>query len=165
MSERVTPTHLWFNGEIVPWEQATLHATDTIWSSMHTVFEGIRAYWNAKAGTMYISEIPAGAQTPGLVIQKFDLEKRKLEEFKSGIASGQRIVVVLRKPAGRTAVDRAELGEIGAVHRVNDVGRAKLEHPGRRFGVEAHERRIVEAVLDEVGEIVHLIAAETEATR
>ena len=54
MSERVNPTDLWFNGEIVPWEQATLHATDTIWSSMHTVFEGIRAYWNAKAGTMYI---------------------------------------------------------------------------------------------------------------
>jgi branched-chain amino acid aminotransferase len=54
MSERVTPTYLWFNGEIVPWEQATLHATDTIWSSMHTVFEGIRAYWNAEAKTMYI---------------------------------------------------------------------------------------------------------------
>src|ERR671933_236999 len=54
MSERVNPTYLWFNGEIVPWEQATLHATDTIWSSMHTVFEGIRAYWNAEAKTMYI---------------------------------------------------------------------------------------------------------------
>jgi tricorn protease len=40
-----------------------------------------------KAGTIYISEIPAGAQTPGLVIQKFDLEKRKLEEFKSGIGN------------------------------------------------------------------------------
>src|SRR5919202_281478 len=54
MSERVNPTYLWFNGQIVPWEQATLHATDTIWSSMHTVFEGIRAYWNAEAETMYI---------------------------------------------------------------------------------------------------------------
>src|SRR5437764_14310140 len=54
MSERVTPTFLWFNGEIVPWEQATLHATDTIWSSMHTVFEGIRAYWNVEAETMYV---------------------------------------------------------------------------------------------------------------
>ena len=54
MSEHVNPRYLWFNGEIVPWEQATLHATDTIWSSMHTVFEGIRAYWNAEAETMYI---------------------------------------------------------------------------------------------------------------
>jgi branched-chain amino acid aminotransferase len=54
MSDRVNPRSLWFNGEIVPWEQATLHATDTIWSSIHTVFEGIRAYWNAEAETMYV---------------------------------------------------------------------------------------------------------------
>jgi tricorn protease len=40
-----------------------------------------------KAGTIYISEIPQGAQTPGLTIQKFDLEKRKLEEFKSGVGN------------------------------------------------------------------------------
>ena len=54
MSDRVNPKYLWFNGEIVPWEQATLHATDTIWSSIHTVFEGIRAYWNAEAETIYV---------------------------------------------------------------------------------------------------------------
>ena len=40
-----------------------------------------------KAGIIYISEIPMGAQTPGLTIQKFDLEKRKFEEFKSGVGN------------------------------------------------------------------------------
>ncbi len=54
MTARVHPAYLWFNGEIVPWEQATLHATDTIWSSIQTVFEGIRAYWNDEQETMYV---------------------------------------------------------------------------------------------------------------
>jgi len=48
------PAFLWFNGQIVPWEQATLHATHTIWSSIQTVFEGVRAYWNAEEETMHI---------------------------------------------------------------------------------------------------------------
>lgn len=54
MSDRVHPPYLWLNGAIVPWEQATFHATATIWSSIHTVFEGIRAYWNAETETMQV---------------------------------------------------------------------------------------------------------------
>ncbi len=54
MGTRAVPRFLWFNGQIVPWESATLHATATIWSGMHSVFEGIRAYWNAEAETMYV---------------------------------------------------------------------------------------------------------------
>jgi branched-chain amino acid aminotransferase len=50
MSEGIYPRHLWFNGQIVPWEAATLHATSTIWSGMTTVFEGVRAYWNPTTG-------------------------------------------------------------------------------------------------------------------
>ena len=54
MSDRVHPPYLWFNGEIVPWEQATLHVTATLWSGMYSVFEGIRAYWNADSQMMHI---------------------------------------------------------------------------------------------------------------
>ena len=54
MTDRVHPPYLWLNGDIVPWEQATFHATATIWSSIHTVFEGIRAYWNAETETMHV---------------------------------------------------------------------------------------------------------------
>ena len=54
MTTRVHPAYLWFNGEIVPWEAATLHATDTIWSSIQTVFEGIRAYWNEEQETVAV---------------------------------------------------------------------------------------------------------------
>ncbi len=54
MSNTVNPRGLWFNGRIVPWETATLHATATIWSGISTVFEGIRAYWNPYSETMHI---------------------------------------------------------------------------------------------------------------
>lgn len=54
MAESVTPPFLWFNGRIVPWASATLHATDTIWAGISTVFEGIRAYWNPRTETMHI---------------------------------------------------------------------------------------------------------------
>jgi branched-chain amino acid aminotransferase len=54
MADRVDPRYLWFNGAIVPWETATLHATSTIWTGISTVFEGIRAYWNAEASDMHL---------------------------------------------------------------------------------------------------------------
>ena len=54
MAGREHPAYLWFNGESVPWAQATLHATATIWSSLMTVFEGVRAYWNPATETMHI---------------------------------------------------------------------------------------------------------------
>jgi len=46
-SERAHPTYLWLNGEIVRWEDATIHISDIGWSTMAAVFEGIKAYWNA----------------------------------------------------------------------------------------------------------------------
>src|SRR5579871_2361305 len=54
MSETYHPPYLWYNGAIVPWEDATIHVTAAIWSGASAVFEGIRAYWNADAETMYI---------------------------------------------------------------------------------------------------------------
>jgi len=47
------------------------------------------ALYAGKPGILYISEIPQAAPTvgatPGLTIQKFDLDKRKLEEVKTGV--------------------------------------------------------------------------------
>src|SRR5579864_9633085 len=54
MSNAVHPPYVWFNGKIVPWDEATLHATATIWSGMYMVFEGIRGYWNADTETMHV---------------------------------------------------------------------------------------------------------------
>lgn len=54
MSDSIHPSFLWFNGRIAPWGEATLHATDTIWTGMSAVFEGVRAYWNPGSETMHI---------------------------------------------------------------------------------------------------------------
>ncbi len=38
------PQYLWHNGELVKWEDATIHLTDLAWGAVGAVFEGIRAY-------------------------------------------------------------------------------------------------------------------------
>ncbi|MGH2560720.1 MAG: branched-chain amino acid transaminase [Thermomicrobiales bacterium] len=44
--ESTHPHFLWWNGELVKWEDATIHLTEVAWSTVGAVFEGIRAYWN-----------------------------------------------------------------------------------------------------------------------
>jgi len=40
------PKYVWWKGDLVPWDEATVHVTDLAWSALGAVFEGIRAYWN-----------------------------------------------------------------------------------------------------------------------
>lgn len=40
------PEYVWWKGELVPWNDATVHVTDLAWSALGAVFEGIRAYWS-----------------------------------------------------------------------------------------------------------------------
>jgi branched-chain amino acid aminotransferase len=44
------PTAIWFNGEVVPWEQATVHVWTDVAQSGLSVFEGMRAYWHPRSG-------------------------------------------------------------------------------------------------------------------
>lgn len=48
------PAYLWWNGELVKWEDATVHVTDLAWSAVGAVFEGIRAYWNEDEEELYV---------------------------------------------------------------------------------------------------------------
>jgi branched-chain amino acid aminotransferase len=48
------PGYLWWKGERVAWEDATVHVTDLAWSSVGAVFEGIRAYWNAEQDELFV---------------------------------------------------------------------------------------------------------------
>lgn len=48
------PAYLWWNGELVKWEDATVHVTDIAWSAVGAVFEGIRAYWNEDEGELFV---------------------------------------------------------------------------------------------------------------
>ena len=40
----VSPKYLWHAGELVEWEQATVHVSMLGWTAISAVFEGIRAY-------------------------------------------------------------------------------------------------------------------------
>lgn len=45
--------YVWIDGELVPWNAATVHVTKLGWSTMGAVFEGISAYWNPEQEQLY----------------------------------------------------------------------------------------------------------------
>ncbi len=45
---------IWRNGEIIPWEQATIHVNAVGHASVAGIFEGIKAYWNEDHEQLYI---------------------------------------------------------------------------------------------------------------
>ena len=47
------PRYIWWNGRIIPFEEATIHVTALGWSTMGAVFEGIKSYWNAAEQQLY----------------------------------------------------------------------------------------------------------------
>ena len=48
------PKYLWFNGAVVPWEDAKVHVSTATVLRGANVFEGVRAYWNADERELYI---------------------------------------------------------------------------------------------------------------
>lgn len=57
---RAVPQHgpfVWRNGQFVPWEQATVHASAMGASGGLSVFEGINAYLNPESGDMHIMRL------------------------------------------------------------------------------------------------------------
>src|SRR5262245_44840207 len=48
-----TPRYLWMDGGLVPWAQATVHASTLGWSKMGAVFEGMKAYWSEREEELY----------------------------------------------------------------------------------------------------------------
>jgi branched-chain amino acid aminotransferase len=54
MTTPTTPAYLWWNGQRRPWADGTIHVTELWWSTVSAVFEGIRAYWNAEQGELYV---------------------------------------------------------------------------------------------------------------
>jgi branched-chain amino acid aminotransferase len=57
--DRSIPSHLWWNGKVVPWESATVHLASTFWTGVTAIFEGIMSYWNEEQGELYIWQLDA----------------------------------------------------------------------------------------------------------
>jgi len=45
---------IWRNGEILPWNEALVHVRSVGHASVSSVFEGIKAYWNAQRQQLYV---------------------------------------------------------------------------------------------------------------
>jgi branched-chain amino acid aminotransferase len=54
MADQAHPRYLWLDGELVPWEEATVHITDLGWVGVGSVFEGIKAYRNDSLDRAYV---------------------------------------------------------------------------------------------------------------
>jgi len=52
--EKEHPDFLWLDGEIIPWDEATVHITALGWGGIASVYEGIRAYRHPHTDTLYI---------------------------------------------------------------------------------------------------------------
>lgn len=48
------PQYVWWNGELVEWEKATVHVTDMEWVGVGSVFEGIKAYRNPEEDRAFV---------------------------------------------------------------------------------------------------------------
>ena len=53
------PEYLWRSGKLVAWDQATVHVSEIGWSAISSVFEGVRAYWNAETAELQIFRLDA----------------------------------------------------------------------------------------------------------
>jgi branched-chain amino acid aminotransferase len=60
--DRTTPEYLWWNGERVRWESATVHLASTFWMGVTAIFEGIMSYWNEDAEELYVWQLDAHLQ-------------------------------------------------------------------------------------------------------
>jgi len=52
--EKDIAKYIWRNGEIIPWEKATIHVNSVGHASVAAIFEGIKAYWNQSDGQLYV---------------------------------------------------------------------------------------------------------------
>ncbi len=51
------PKYLWWNGEMMPWEQGTVHVTQMHWTAVSAIFEGIMAYWNEDEEELFVFQL------------------------------------------------------------------------------------------------------------
>lgn len=53
-AEAYTADYLWMGGGLVPWDQALVHVNLLGHATVSSVYEGIKAYWNADASQLFV---------------------------------------------------------------------------------------------------------------
>ena len=85
-----------------------------------------------------------------------------IQEFEAFVTPRQRIVVVDRQATRHQPVLRPQRGEIGAVLRVCEIAYVWLHGIRRGVRIVMRQRRVIQRVLQEVGEIVDLLLRKAE---
>jgi branched-chain amino acid aminotransferase len=58
MHEDVRQPHVWIDGELVAWDDATVHILSLGWSTISGLFESMRCYWNDDQQQLYAWQLP-----------------------------------------------------------------------------------------------------------
>ncbi|WP_291295551.1 branched-chain amino acid transaminase [Elioraea sp.] len=68
------PEFAWFNGGIVPWNEARVHVFSPVVKYGTGIFEGLRGYWNAAEGELYVFRLAEHLDRLafGLKVMRFD---------------------------------------------------------------------------------------------
>ncbi len=56
------PRFLWWDGQMIPWQEATVHVTQMHWSAVSAIFEGIMAYWNDEEEELFVFRLDGHLQ-------------------------------------------------------------------------------------------------------
>jgi branched-chain amino acid aminotransferase len=83
------PDIIWWNGRLVPWDQARVHVTSEVATRGTNVFEGVRAYWQADAGHSALVHLRRHfarlAQSARLVRFPLDQVEAHIAQMRDGI--------------------------------------------------------------------------------
>ena len=83
------PRFLWWDGEMIPWQEATVHVTQMHWSAVSAIFEGIMAYWNDEEEELFVFRLDGHLQrflrSQKLMRMRPDYTERQLTDAITGL--------------------------------------------------------------------------------
>jgi branched-chain amino acid aminotransferase len=78
-NEKTAPAHpkyLWWDGELVEWDKATVHVTSVEWVGSSSVFEGIKAYRNPEEDRSFIFRVDDHMRRMGDSLRLMDMHPK-----------------------------------------------------------------------------------------
>jgi branched-chain amino acid aminotransferase len=79
------PPYVWLDGQLTPWDKATVHMTQLGTASVSSVFEGIRGYWNADQKKLYVFQLDAHVKRFAQSIRLIRLPSLDVSNVKQGV--------------------------------------------------------------------------------
>lgn len=75
------PEYAWFNGRVVPWDEARVHVFSPVVKYGTGIFEGLRGYWNAAEEELYVFRLAEHLDRLafGLKVMRFDAGPARAE--------------------------------------------------------------------------------------